>query len=732
MRKILFILSLFICFVAEGQNPIQRANATFTAVDTYLRASKSFGTAIYSDTADYSGLDSLGVIIYVKLQGLYLRDTIDGVGHKWSRLVTLAENWTLNGTDLYASSTTYDVGIGTTNPSYKFHVVNGNGNLGFDASGRLILYNSLSNHNIAIGESATGVLTNKEYNISIGYAANQFSSGDRNIAIGAASLLSASGQNNVAIGVNSLYATDSSDNSGFGYNSGIGNYGKQNVSIGSGSGNFATELQTSALSNTNVVTSSSTLSGAEIATFITNAGLSVGVKYVFNVTFAGTPPSPYTVTGGFTSQGTVTSSNTLSFPTQAVFTTQGSGGFTLTVYNKQDNAIAIGYMARTDSSNQIALGNSSNSILKANQFIVDLMDVPATGEVLTWDGTKAIWDTITGGGGGAYSFLSPLSEAAGVVSIANAAANGSTKGAASFTAADFNASSGNISIDYTNGQSATTTLKGFLTSTDWNTFNNKISNITGLVTAGTNISITGSGTSGSPYVISTSGLASGITSLNGLTAATQIFAIGSTGTAPSWSVSGGNTHSLNLPTTSASNTGLVTPTLYNSWTAKQDAITGAATTILTSNLTSNRAVISNGSGKIDISAVTSTELGYLSGATSNIQTQINTITDKAFNTLTDGAIVTYDYSLGFNAQLTIGGNRNISITNMSEGDYATIFITQDATGGRDITFTAGTFLLDGIGTGTTVDLTDTPNALDILTIVKRGSVLYVTSGYFHN
>lgn len=228
------------------------------------------------------------------------------------------------------------------------------------------------------------------------------------------------------------------------------------------------------------------------------------------------------------------------------------------------------------------------------------------------------------------------------------------------------------------------------------------------------------------------GGATGITTLNTLTAATQFFAVGSSGTAPSWSVSGGNTHSINLPTTSASNTGLVTPTLYNLWTAKQDAITGAATTILTSNLTSNRAVISNGSGKIDISAVTSTELGYLSGATSNLQTQINTITDKAFNTLTDGATVTYDYSLGFNAQLTIGGNRNISITNMSEGDYATIFITQDATGGRDITFTAGTFLLDGIGTGTTVDLTDTPNALDILTIVKRGSVLYVTSGYFHN
>ena len=39
---------------------------------------------------------------------------------------------------------------------------------------------------------------------------------------------------------------------------------------------------------------------------------------------------------------------------------------------------------------------------------------------------------------------------------------------------------------------------------------------------------------------------------------------------------------------------------------KQDTITGAATTIDDANLTANRAVISNGSGKIAISAVTDT------------------------------------------------------------------------------------------------------------------------------
>lgn len=56
---------------------------------------------------------------------------------------------------------------------------------------------------------------------------------------------------------------------------------------------------------------------------------------------------------------------------------------------------------------------------------------------------------------------------------------------------------------------------------------------------------------------------------------------------------------------------------------KQEKVTGAATTITDSNLTADRALISNSSGKVAVSSVTSTELGYLDGVTSNIQTQLN-------------------------------------------------------------------------------------------------------------
>jgi hypothetical protein len=88
-----------------------------------------------------------------------------------------------------------------------------------------------------------------------------------------------------------------------------------------------------------------------------------------------------------------------------------------------------------------------------------------------------------------------------VTSVPNAAADGSTKGIASFTANDFDASSGNISIDYTNGQAASGSNKGFLTSADWTTFNNKQAAGSYLTTVTADAPLSGSGTSGSHLVI---------------------------------------------------------------------------------------------------------------------------------------------------------------------------------------------------------------------------------------
>ena len=67
----------------------------------------------------------------------------------------------------------------------------------------------------------------------------------------------------------------------------------------------------------------------------------------------------------------------------------------------------------------------------------------------------------------------------------------------------------------------------------------------------------------------------------------------------------------------------VTSAIQTQINSKQATITGAATTIDDADLTASRALVSNSSGKVAVSAVTSTEIGYLDGVTSAIQTQLN-------------------------------------------------------------------------------------------------------------
>lgn len=88
-----------------------------------------------------------------------------------------------------------------------------------------------------------------------------------------------------------------------------------------------------------------------------------------------------------------------------------------------------------------------------------------------------------------------------------------------------------------------------------------------------------------------------------------------------------NTSDANKPISTATQTAL---------NGKQATITGGASTITTSNLTANRALVSNANGKVDVSAVTATELGYLDGVTSNIQTQLNGKLSKAPVTSVNG------------------------------------------------------------------------------------------------
>lgn len=75
-----------------------------------------------------------------------------------------------------------------------------------------------------------------------------------------------------------------------------------------------------------------------------------------------------------------------------------------------------------------------------------------------------------------------------------------------------------------------------------------------------------------------------------------------------------NTSDLSKPISTATQTAL---------NGKQATITGGASTITSSNLTANRVLAANPSGKVATTVITVTELSYLDDATSNIQAQLN-------------------------------------------------------------------------------------------------------------
>jgi hypothetical protein len=97
-----------------------------------------------------------------------------------------------------------------------------------------------------------------------------------------------------------------------------------------------------------------------------------------------------------------------------------------------------------------------------------------------------------------------------------------------------------------------------------------------------------------------------------------------------------NTSDANKPVSTATQTAL---------DGKQATITGAATTIDTEDLTASRALVSDGSGKVAVSDVTTTELGYLDGVTSAVQTQVDAKTAKLISLNTQTG-TTYTLVLG--------------------------------------------------------------------------------------
>lgn len=117
----------------------------------------------------------------------------------------------------------------------------------------------------------------------------------------------------------------------------------------------------------------------------------------------------------------------------------------------------------------------------------------------------------------------------------------------------------------------------------------------------------------------------------------------------------------------------VTSNIQTQLDAKQATITGGATSIASADLTASRALTSDASGKVAVSAVTSTELGYLSGVTSSIQDQIDAASGGGVPTtrlISAGTGLTGGGDLSANRTISVASG-GISTTQLADNAVST-------------------------------------------------------------
>jgi hypothetical protein len=90
MKRIFFLLALFVCVYGYAQPPVNRGSGSITVVDSRIRAALNFGIPIYADTTAANlavGLDSLGAQIYSRADTSFYGRKVNSSGTKyWASL----------------------------------------------------------------------------------------------------------------------------------------------------------------------------------------------------------------------------------------------------------------------------------------------------------------------------------------------------------------------------------------------------------------------------------------------------------------------------------------------------------------------------------------------------------------------------------------------------------------------------------------------------------------------
>jgi len=147
-----------------------------------------------------------------------------------------------------------------------------------------------------------------------------------------------------------------------------------------------------------------------------------------------------------------------------------------------------------------------------------------------------------------------------------------------------------------------------------------------------------------------------------------------------------------------------------------------ATTLSVSGFSTFSGGVSVTSGGVNVSGVvTATSFSgsgtNLTGLAALATAQTFTAQQRgAITALTDGATITPDFSLANNFSVTLGGNRTLANpTNLTAGASGVIFISQDGTGSRTLSFGSYWDFPDG----TAPTLTTTASAVDLLVYTVR-------------
>jgi len=186
-----------------------------------------------------------------------------------------------------------------------------------------------------------------------------------------------------------------------------------------------------------------------------------------------------------------------------------------------------------------------------------------------------------------------------------------------------------------------------------------------------------------------------------------------------------NTSSLATVATSGDYNDLANkPTIAGSYTLP----TASASTLGGIKVGTNLSIDGSGvlNANISSGSINATSLNTGTITATRVNTPIYVSTPQ---TLTDASVITWDPSLGLNANVTLGGNRTLSFSSTPpSGSYGTIVITQDATGGRTITLPLTTNKVLGSTSTTSIALSTAAGAKDILNFYYDGTNCYWNIG----